>query len=177
MAKTNRAITITPVKQSTLPVAGFLSALNPVGTIATAISDILHYRLEVKRIEAQREAVAYQAGVAHRQISATLRTKLAKLETERGLIVMRLKLASQSLANLHVERMRIIQCVENCTAVLRESAHPLESKQLALEAISQFSALLQGHIMNERITLDGLSRDVLKQFEPPPVNRTNRQLA
>jgi len=106
---------VSPSKPPTAPDAKWvpiLKAFNPFGAIAECYAKTLAYKIEVKRLEEERQRIIEQAGIAHHVIDKTFRLKLEELSHRRIALVGFYQTVNAELERLHIERIKVLEMAQ-----------------------------------------------------------------
>lgn len=149
-------------------VMGFLQSLNPLQFASEAIAQIVHYRHQIKVLETEQKRIEAEAGIRHHQINAALKAGLQLLEERRVALQMALQVVSKDLENSHLEKKRILDCIDNLVKNISDQNLSIEEKQLSHTAIAMFTESLKGIGEQSIVKLDLIAKNTQKALEAMP---------
>lgn len=149
-------------------VMGFLQSLNPLQFASEAIAQIVHYRHQIKVLETEQKRIEAEAGIRHHQIDAALKAGLQLLEERRVALQMALQVVSKDLENSHLEKKRILDCIDNLVKNISDQNLSIEEKQLSHTAIAMFTESLKGIGEQSIVKLDLIAKNTQKALEAMP---------
>ena len=101
-------------------VASILEALNPLGVIGKAITEILAYRVESKRLDLERERIIAQAKAIDTAIQHKLAYELRQFDLQRKALLACLTHAERVLHERRATRDALIRSLDNLNNVMQE---------------------------------------------------------
>jgi len=147
---------------------GFLKSLNPLQFASEAIAQIVHYRHQIKILETEQKRIEAEAGIRHHQIDAALKAGLQLLEERRVALQMALQVVSKDLDNSHLEKKRILDCIDNLVKNISDQSLSIEEKQLSHTAIAMFTESLKGIGEQSIVKLDLIAKNTQKALDAMP---------
>jgi seryl-tRNA synthetase len=99
-------------------VAPILEALNPLGVIGKAITEILAYRAESKRLDLERERIRAQAKAIDTAIQHKLAYELRQFELQREALLACLTHAETVLQERRATRQALIRSLDNLNGAM-----------------------------------------------------------
>jgi hypothetical protein len=149
-------------------VMGFLSSLNPLQFASETIAQLAHYKHQVKVLETEQKRIEAEANIRHHQIDAALKAGLQLLEERRIALQMALEVVSKDLEHTHIEKKRILDCMDNLVANISNPELSSEEKQLSHATISIFSDSLKSMGEQSTVKLDLIAKNTQKALEAMP---------
>ena len=149
-------------------ISGFLQSLNPLQFASDTIAQIVHYKHQIKILETEQKRIEAEAGIRHHQIDAALMAGLQLLEERRVAMQMALQVVSHDLENSHLEKKRILDCIEKLVSNISDQRLTLEEKQLSHTAIGLFTDALKGAGEQSIVKLDLIAKNTQKALEAIP---------
>lgn len=147
---------------------GFLQSLNPLQFASEAIAQIVHYRHQIKVLETEQKRIEAEAGIRHHQIDAALKAGLQLLEERRVALQMALQVVSKDLENSHLEKRRILDCIDNLVRNISDQSLSIEEKKLSHTAIAMFTESLKGIGEQSIVKLDLIAKNTQKALDAMP---------
>ncbi|MAY13738.1 MAG: hypothetical protein CMI06_00200 [Oceanospirillaceae bacterium] len=149
-------------------VMGFLKSLNPLQFASEAIAQLAHYKHQVKILETEQKRIDAEANIRHHQIDSALKAGLQLLDERRNALQMALEVVTKDLEHTHLEKKRVLDCIDNLVANISDPELSSEEKQLSHATMSILSDSLK--IMGEQSTvkLDLIAKNTQKALEAMP---------
>ncbi|WP_146749208.1 hypothetical protein [Paracidovorax anthurii] len=147
---------------------GFMKSLNPLQFASETIAQLVYYKHQVKILETEQERIEAEAGIRHHQIDAALRAGLQLLEERRVALHMALQVVSRDLENSHLEKKRILDCIDNLVKNISDPDLSLEEKQLSHTTIAMFTESLKNIGEQSIVKLDLIAKNTQKALEAMP---------
>ncbi|WP_095194888.1 hypothetical protein [Pseudomonas sp. Irchel 3A7] len=147
---------------------GFLKSLNPLQFASETIAQLVHYKHQIKILETEQKRIEAEAGIRHHQIDAALQAGLQLLAERRVAMQMALQVVSKDLENSHLEKKRILDCIDNLVKNITDPGLSFEEKQLSHTAIAMFTETLKGIGEQSIIKLDLIAKNTQKALEAMP---------
>lgn len=148
--------------------AGFIRSLNPLQFASETIAQVVHYKHQIKILETEQKRIAAEAAIRHHQIGAALRAGLQLLEERRVALHMALEVVSRDLAHSHVEKQRLVQCIENLVSNISNPQLSLEEKQMSHTTIGMLTETLKSIGEQSIVKLDLIAKNTQKALEAIP---------
>lgn len=120
----------------------FITALNPLGAIAQTVAEIMACRVEIKRIQQEREAIRLEYEARNRAIDATLEVALRMLEDRRIAMERFFDHAEREMRQHHIYGNQLVRTLQNMNQLVVQRDLSFEEKQLAHESIRVLSRQL-----------------------------------
>lgn len=127
--------------------SSLLEALNPLGMIGKAITEILAYRAEAKRLEVEKERIRSQAKVIDVALQAKLAYELRQFELQRQALLACLQHAETVLHERRATRNALIRSLDNLN---RNMSRLMTGKHIQVEIITMYReslAIISGQIV------------------------------
>lgn len=147
---------------------GFIKSLNPLQFASETIAQLVHYKHQIKILETEQKRIEAEAGIRHHQIDAALHAGLQLLAERRVALHMALQVVSQDLENSHLEKKRILDCIDNLVKNISDQSLTIEEKQLSHTAIAMFTESLKGIGEQSIVKLDLIAKNTQKALEAMP---------
>lgn len=149
-------------------VMGFLKSLNPLQFASETIAQLAHYKHQVKILETEQKRIVAEANIRHHQIDAALKAGLQLLEERRNALEMALDVVTKDLEHTHLEKKRILDCIDNLVANISDPALSSEEKQLSHSTMSILSESLRTMGEQSTVKLDLIAKNTQKALEAMP---------
>ncbi len=149
-------------------VMGFLSSLNPLQFASETIAQLAHYKHQVKILETEQKRINAEANIRHHQIDAALKAGLKLLDERRYALQMALEVVSRDLEHTHIEKKRVLDCMDNLVANISNPELSSEEKQLSHATISILSDSLKHMGEQSTVKLDLIAKNTQKALEAMP---------
>lgn len=157
-----------PIEFDRNGVMGFLKSLNPLQFASETIAQIVHYKHQIKVLETEQKRIDAEAGIRHHQIDAALKAGLQLLEERRVALQMALEVVSNDLENSHIEKQRVLDCIDNLVRNISDPNLSSEEKQLSHTAIALFTDSLRSIGEQSVVKLDLIAKNTQKALEALP---------
>lgn len=142
------------------PWVNVLKAFNPLGHIASAYANTLAYRLEVKRLESEKERIRAQAAIMHQAIDANLTLKMEQLRQQQVAMLEFYNSVNKQLDRLHIERLKVLEMIELSTHKTLEAGISLEERRLFKDLTTEMTKQLSEFGVNANGSLRTLVKSL-----------------
>jgi hypothetical protein len=129
---------------------GLMNSLNPLQLIAGSITQIAHYKHQVRLVETEQKRITAEANLQHHQIDVALSLGLRALDYRRVSLQNALDAVSFELGAQHIERSAVLECINNLVENISKPELSVLDKQLSHETLSLLTTVLKA--MGERST-------------------------
>src|SRR5689334_14848595 len=116
----NSIIEIAPIPGEILPavrlgsgLSALVNALNPLGTIGNAITEIIAYSIASKKLGVERERIRKQADVIDTTIKARLAYELRQFDLQREALLACLEHSENVLKDRRISKEAVIKSMDN----------------------------------------------------------------
>ncbi len=141
------------------------NSLFPLGNVVSdSIAKICHYKHQVKILETEEKRILENAKIEHHRIDATLETCLKQIESQKEITEKKLKEISKSLENSHIERLKLLDTINNVTKAISAPNLSSECKEKMYSSLSIFTKLLAEMGDKEIIKLSYIVNDAEKRL-------------
>lgn len=156
-----------------------LEALNPLGTIGRAITEILAYRTATKRLAVEQVRIQEQAKAIGQAIQAKATYEMSRLEAQRQALLGCITYAENVLREGRATREHLAQSLDRVTATLCSPNIPLDALPIYRDTVKLLSGMLVDLHKEGTAQIAGLSGglhaivgEVRRELEGmPPINR------
>lgn len=149
-------------------VMGFLKSLNPLQFASETIAQLAHYKHQVKILETEQKRIDAEANIRHKQIDAALKAGLQLLDERRNALQMALEVVTKDLEHTHLEKKRVLDCIDNLVANISDPNLSSEEKQLSHATMSILSESLKTMGEQSTVKLDLIAKNTQKALEAMP---------
>ncbi len=139
-------IEIAPIAGEVLPavrlgsgLSSLVEALNPLGIIGKAITEILAYRVAAKKLEVERERIRKQAEVINIAMQSRLAYELRQFELQREALLACLRHSENVLRERRATRTAFIESMNN---VSRDMAKIAQKPNIPIEVLGMYRDIL-----------------------------------
>ena len=149
-------------------VMGFLNSLNPLQLASETIVQLAHYKYRIKVLETEQRRIDGEVHLRHQQIDADLTLALQILDDRRSTLHLSLEGTLKDLEQVHIEKKRIIDCIDNLIANISNPTLSSEEKQLSYATMTILTDSLK--VMGEQssVKLDVIAKNTQKALEAMP---------
>lgn len=149
-------------------VLGFFKSLNPLQFASETIAQLAHYKHQVKILETEQKRIDAEASIRHKQIDSALEAGLKLLDERRNALQMALEVVSKDLEHTHIEKQRILDCIDNLVANISNPELSSEEKQLSHATMSILTESLKTMGEQGIVKLDLIAKNTQKALEAMP---------
>lgn len=146
----------------------FLKSLTPLQNVSEAIAQLAHYKHQVKILEREQTRIDAEAKIRHHQIDAALKAGLQLLEERRSALQMALEVVTKDLEHTHLEKKRVLDCIDNLVGNISDPKLSSEEKQLSHATMSILSESLKTMGEQSTVKLDLIAKNTQKALEAMP---------
>lgn len=146
-----------------------LSALiNPIGTIAGAISQILHYRYQIRMLEVEAQRIEREAKVKHHQIERAYEVAIRALEERRKTLEASFQVAADNIRNINAQRTDLTKQIVELSKALVSPQLSIHEKEVISTTIKEISTLCVNLGQEGCASLQLIVENTKKSFEGLP---------
>ena len=149
-------------------VMGFVQSLNPLQFVSENIAQLAHYKYQIKVLETQQLRINKEAEIRYHQIDAALKAGLTILEERRYALQKSIEVVAKDLENTHIERKRVLDCMDNLINNISDPNLSSEEKQLSHSTMSILSESLKTMGEQSTVKLDLIAKNTQKALEALP---------
>ncbi len=142
----NSIIEIAPIPGEILPavrlgsgLSALVNALNPLGTIGNAITEIIAYSIASKKLGVERERIRKQAEVIDTTIKARLAYELRQFDLQREALLACLEHSENVLKDRRISKEAVIKSMDNIGNLMVTLP---QQKNVPLEVYSVYGGVL-----------------------------------
>ena len=149
------------------------SSLNPLTVISQTITQIAYCRQQIKMLETQQLHINRQADLCHHQIDAALTVKLQALEVQRNTLYEKLRIATEELNDVRLEKKDIRNNISELTKSICNPQMSNEDKKIVYSSLELLSNVLKTMGNDSVVKLDLLMNATQCTTEMLPSSQFN----